>query len=274
VRWHPDLMRELLLKVEALPSDGRFHDISFEEHTEEEISHLVMLIDEAGLVGAFEVDDRGIRWKSTSLTDSGREFLDAARSELIWEKAKAWTLMKSGTLTLEELKLTLAQIVGALKTNVLEERHDVRTRRGKNERRSYLTYRHQTIMLVDDDAAIVDITRKILERVGYYVVPFTSGREAVAFCRIQQEFVDLLLTDIEMPRMNGMELARSIAEYKPGVPVLYMTAYDTGPENLPWSRQNLEVASVINKPFPAGILVGRIQEMIARSLTKKVTSFA
>jgi hypothetical protein len=46
VRGHLDLMRELLLKVEALPSDGRFHDISFEEDTEEEISHLLKQIAE------------------------------------------------------------------------------------------------------------------------------------------------------------------------------------------------------------------------------------
>jgi hypothetical protein len=56
----------------------------------------------------------GICWKPTRLTYSGHEFLDAARSDTVWQKAKAWALKSTGTLTLEGLKLALPHVVKAL----------------------------------------------------------------------------------------------------------------------------------------------------------------
>ena len=110
-----DLVREILLNVEALPFDGGFHDITIDGHTNEEITYHVMLLDEAGFIEAQDLTTMdGICWKPKRLTYAGHEFLDAARSDTVWQKAKAWTLKSTGTLTLEGLKLALPHVVKAL----------------------------------------------------------------------------------------------------------------------------------------------------------------
>jgi hypothetical protein len=110
-----DLVREILLKIEEFPFDGRFHDVTVDGHTAGEINYHVLLLHEAGFIEALDLSSlSGICWKPTRLTYSGHEFLDAARSDTVWQKAKAWTLKSTGTLTLEGLKLALPHVVKAL----------------------------------------------------------------------------------------------------------------------------------------------------------------
>jgi hypothetical protein len=110
-----DLVREVLLKVEELPFDGRFHDIALGGRNEAEINYHILLLHEAGFIEAMDVSNlAGSCWKPIRLTYSGHEFLDAARSETVWRKAKEWTLKSTGTLTLEGLKLALPHVVKAL----------------------------------------------------------------------------------------------------------------------------------------------------------------
>ena len=113
-----DLVRGVLLRIEELPFDGRFHDINVDGHSEEEINYHVMLLHEAGFIEAMDLSSTsGICWKPTRLTYSGHEFIDAARSDIVWQKAKAWTLKSTGTLTLEGLKLALPHVVKMLIAN-------------------------------------------------------------------------------------------------------------------------------------------------------------
>lgn len=110
-----DLIREVLLRVEDLPFDGRFHNIAVDERSDEEVNYHVMLLHEAGFIEAIDLTTHdGICWKPKRLTYSGHEFLDAARSDTVWQKAKAWTQQTTGTLTLEGLKIALPQVVKAL----------------------------------------------------------------------------------------------------------------------------------------------------------------
>ncbi len=78
-----DLVREVLF-VEALPFDGRFHDIAVDGRSLDEITYHVMLLHEAGFIEAMDLSSlRGICWKPTRLTYSGHEFpmrLEAIRS--------------------------------------------------------------------------------------------------------------------------------------------------------------------------------------------------
>lgn len=113
-----DLVRQLLLKVEELPFGGGFHDVTVEGRTEDEISYHIMLLHEAGFVEAIDLTTLGgISWKPKRLTYSGHEFIDAARSDTVWQKAKAWSMKATGTLTLESLKMALPLVVKALIQN-------------------------------------------------------------------------------------------------------------------------------------------------------------
>ena len=110
-----DLVREILRLVEDLPFDGGFHDVEIEGRSDESITYHVMLLHEAGFIEAENLTTQGgVCWKPKRLTYSGHEFLDAARSDTVWQKAKAVTLKSTGTLTLEGLKFALPHVIKAL----------------------------------------------------------------------------------------------------------------------------------------------------------------
>lgn len=112
MKLDPDLVRQILLKVEEFPFDGSFHDVEIEGRTDNEISYHVMLLHEAGLIEALDLSSHsGVCWRPKRLTYNGHQFLDAARSDTVWQKAKSWTLKATGTLTLEGLKLALPHVI-------------------------------------------------------------------------------------------------------------------------------------------------------------------
>ncbi|MBD9481740.1 response regulator [Pseudomonas sp. PDM14] len=80
----------------------------------------------------------------------------------------------------------------------------------------------KTILLVDDDANVRDVTAGLLDLLGYRVIEADSGQEALE--RIDEQ-VDLLLTDFAMPGMNGAQLAGAVAERFPELPVIFVTGY-------------------------------------------------
>jgi hypothetical protein len=110
-----DLIRDILMKIEDLPYDGGFHEIPIEGRSHAEISYHIMLLAEARLIEATNLTTHdGIDWKPKRLTYAGHEFLDAARSNKVWQEAKDWLLSATGTLTLEGLKTALPEVTKRL----------------------------------------------------------------------------------------------------------------------------------------------------------------
>ncbi len=125
--------------------------------------------------------------------------------------------------------------------------------------------RVETILLVEDEAFVRNVTQEILHSAGYRVLTAADG---VAAKRLYEEFareVDLLLTDMILPGENGGELAARMRRQNPGLRVLFVTGYaeqrivlrDAGEEYLlkPFCSEVLlrKVAELINKPKgPAG----------------------
>lgn len=81
------------------------------------------------------------------------------------------------------------------------------------------------ILVVDDEAVIREGIRRILEKEGYQVEPKSSGR--VALERLQEEDFDLVITDLKMPGMGGLELLKAIRILQPNVPVILITGFST-----------------------------------------------
>jgi hypothetical protein len=108
-----ELFREVLLKVEEIPFDGASHDIAVDGRSPNEIAYHVMLLHEAGFIEAL---DLGVCWKPVRLTYSGHEFLDAARNDGVWEKARTAVVESTGILTIEGLKVALPMVVKRLIT--------------------------------------------------------------------------------------------------------------------------------------------------------------
>jgi two-component system cell cycle sensor histidine kinase/response regulator CckA len=82
---------------------------------------------------------------------------------------------------------------------------------------------HETILLVEDESSIRRLVARLLQRAGYKVLKAAHAQEALDLCRRYEAKIHLLLTDVLMPGMTGLELARKIRALRPGVKILYMS---------------------------------------------------
>jgi CheY-like chemotaxis protein len=116
----------------------------------------------------------------------------------------------------------------------------------------------ETILLVEDEAAVRELTREILEASGYKVLEAEDAEAAARLCR-QPGSIDLLLTDVVMPRIGGRELSLRLGALRPGLKVLFMSGH-TDDEVL---RQGVaEGAAFLQKPFGPEALVRKVRELL------------
>ncbi len=83
----------------------------------------------------------------------------------------------------------------------------------------------ETILLVEDEPAILEMTRRMLERKGYSVVPAATPADAISIADTYVGKIDLLMTDVVMPEMNGRDLAKKITAFFPEIKLLFMSGY-------------------------------------------------
>jgi DNA-binding NtrC family response regulator len=83
----------------------------------------------------------------------------------------------------------------------------------------------EMILLIDDEAAVLDVTKRILERLGFQVTATSSGADALDLFRADPGLFDLIITDMTMPHMTGVKLARQIMEIRLGMPVILYTGF-------------------------------------------------
>jgi len=117
MRLDPELARTILAKVAELPFDGGPHDIGVEGKSAEEVAYHVMLLHQRGLLDACDASTLdGPCWMPRYLTYEGNEFLSAAENEDLWNRAVTTVRTRIGTVTIEALKVVLAEIVRQLLT--------------------------------------------------------------------------------------------------------------------------------------------------------------
>jgi two-component system cell cycle response regulator CpdR len=115
------------------------------------------------------------------------------------------------------------------------------------------------IILAEDDDDMRRFLVKALEKAGHQVTPFAEG--ASAFEEIKQATFDLLLTDIVMPEMDGIELARRAAELDPSLKIMFITGFAAVALH-PDSKAPKD-AKVLSKPFHLKDLVAEVDRMMA-----------
>jgi len=115
------------------------------------------------------------------------------------------------------------------------------------------------IILAEDDEDMRRFLVRALERAGHTVVSFGEG--ASAFEEIKQTSYDLLLTDIVMPEMDGIELARRATELDPDLKVMFITGFAAVALN-PDSKAPKD-AKVLSKPFHLRELVDEVNKLLA-----------
>ena len=119
----------------------------------------------------------------------------------------------------------------------------------------------ETILVVDDHDDVRSSTREILESMNYTVFEAVNGVEAVALFQAQQQSIDLLLMDLVMPQLGGVEAVRQIQQIRPNVKVIYMTGYDKGEVFKGDASMNQHL--VLSKPLKIETLSRVIQEQLA-----------
>jgi PAS domain S-box-containing protein len=121
--------------------------------------------------------------------------------------------------------------------------------------------RGQVVLVVEDEPAMREVTRRILARNGYEVVAAAGGQEALAALTRRLGHIDLLLTDVIMPHMQGKELAGKVLALHPRTRVVYMSGYTEG---LLSAQGVLEPGiHLIEKPFSETSLLVKLHEVLS-----------
>jgi signal transduction histidine kinase len=120
----------------------------------------------------------------------------------------------------------------------------------------------ETILLVEDEPSVLELAHRTLQQLGYNVLPCGSPDEALRTFGEYQSRIELLVTDVVMPRMNGKELAARISALSPGVPVLFSSGYG---ENI-IAKQGMidDGLNFIAKPYRPYELAAKVRLLLDR----------
>jgi two-component system cell cycle sensor histidine kinase/response regulator CckA len=118
----------------------------------------------------------------------------------------------------------------------------------------------ETILVVDDEPLVLSLANSMLTRFGYNAITAASGKEALRlFDKWPTVEVDLALVDLVMPEMNGVDLVERIHQLRPGLPVLYFSAYPAHDTLRPKFARYMPY---IAKPFTSLQLTSKIREVL------------
>lgn len=119
------------------------------------------------------------------------------------------------------------------------------------------------ILLAEDDEAMLEFLKLALERAGHEITDFDNGATALEHIKSVDLHYDLLLTDVVMPGLDGIELAQKAAQIYPDIKVMFITGFaamamkDLGNEELKQQPQ------MLSKPFHLNDLVKQIEDLLA-----------
>ncbi|MEO8622628.1 MAG: PAS domain S-box protein [bacterium] len=126
----------------------------------------------------------------------------------------------------------------------------------------------ETVLVTEDDAALLRLTHRILEKTGYAVLLAATPREALGLIESHTQPIDLLLTDVVLPEMNGRALAEEAVRRVPGLRVLYMSGYT---DDAIVHRDALaRDAHFIPKPFTPDQLLDKVREVLDADIGSSV----
>jgi two-component system cell cycle sensor histidine kinase/response regulator CckA len=118
-----------------------------------------------------------------------------------------------------------------------------------------------SVLVVDDEAAILEVVHRVLTSAGYWVTTAGDGQEALRLLRDPAMLADLVLTDVVMPGMSGEAFAAKAQRIRPGIRVLFMSGYDRpDTDSAGWPQAG---SQVVTKPFSRSSLLARIAQALA-----------
>ena len=137
--------------------------------------------------------------------------------------------------------------------------HEVPTTR-RNESPSLPLRGTETILLVEDEAGVRDLATRLLASLGYTVLAYPNGSDAIKAITHSSQNLHLLITDVIMPGMNGLELSERIRKIRPSIKVLFNSGYtDNVIVHLGILKEGVEF---LPKPYSIEVLARRVREVL------------
>ena len=115
------------------------------------------------------------------------------------------------------------------------------------------------VLVAEDDRAVRRLVTTELARRGFTVLDAEDGRAALELFQQHIDTVDVLVTDVVMPRMNGADLAKAAEKLRPGLKILFISGH---PERAGQGLDPTGVTNLLMKPFTADVLASRIKNLI------------
>jgi|SRR5271157_1260082 len=117
--------------------------------------------------------------------------------------------------------------------------------------------RHSVILVADDDALIRNLVTLLMQKEGHFVLSAADGHEGLELSRQYPGPIDLVITDVQMPRLNGADLCAHLREERPGIKVLVMSGADMSEI----VSQNVNLP-FLPKPFDGQTLKARVRAIL------------
>ena len=128
------------------------------------------------------------------------------------------------------------------------------------KRRPRLPHGTEHILVIDDEAHLCEIARDILSNLGYTVYVANNGQEGVEFYKTRQASIDLILLDINMPVMSGIEAFELLRAVNPNLRIIIVSGYGKGIIDTP--RFSSEVNGFVQKPFQLETLAFKVRKVL------------
>lgn len=124
----------------------------------------------------------------------------------------------------------------------------------------------ETILVVEDEDAVLKVTGRILSGLGYRVLTARSGKEGLSVFQQQSNTIDLVIIDVVMPEMSGIDTYKALNLMSPDLPVIFVTGYDVHSAIPGLSSAEQESYVVLQKPFTKETLGKKVREVLTQEL--------
>lgn len=124
------------------------------------------------------------------------------------------------------------------------------------------------LLLVDDDLQVLDVLHEMLHLKGYQVLPVSDGKEALVL--IETQSFDLVITDMKMPSVNGLDIVRKVKQISPDTPVMMITGWGDEVDGMGEKELSaLGIDLLLSKPVQWADLISAVSKLLSRRPREK-----
>jgi len=117
----------------------------------------------------------------------------------------------------------------------------------KNQNQKLVSSKKKRVLYIEDEEMVINVAKLILERLGYEVEVSMRFHEAIGLVRSRPDNFDLVITDMSMPGMNGIELSQKLLEIRPDIPIILCTGFSELIDEK--ETRKTGISAIIPKPF-------------------------